>query len=112
MGRTSLLDESLIFPILFPRMDKTPPRNWLYIISLCVIAMAAAIFGIIDAVISLHDTGGESGIVVIVSFLFLVAVVIIDVIVRLLVRKRAGLLWLIEIVLLAVNVLIFKNRFW
>jgi hypothetical protein len=93
-------------------MDKKPPRDWLYIISPCVIAMAVAIFGIIDAAVSLNGTGGWSGIVVIISFLFLVVAVILDVVVRLLVRKKAGLLWLIEIVLLAVTVFIFRSQFW
>ena len=93
-------------------MDKKPPRDWLYTISPCVIAMAVAIFGIIDAAVSLNGTGGWSGIVVIISFLFLVVAVILDVVVRLLVRKKAGLLWLIEIVLLAVTVFIFRSQFW
>jgi len=92
-------------------MDKKPPRDWLYIISPCVIAMLVAIFGIVDAAVSLNGTGGWSGIVIIMSFLFLVVVVFIDVIVRLLVRKKAGLLWIIEMVLLIITVLIFKSRF-
>ena len=93
-------------------MDKKPPRDWLYIITPCVIAMAVGIFGIIDAAVNLNGTGGWSGIVVIISFLFLVVAVILDVVVRLLVRKKAGLLWLIEIVLLAVTVFIFRSQFW
>jgi hypothetical protein len=69
-------------------MDKKPPRAWLYIIPPCVIAMAVAVFGMIDATVNLNRTGGWSGIVTIVSVIFLVVVVFIDVIVRLLVRKK------------------------
>ncbi len=42
-------------------MDKkTPQRNWLYIISPCVIAMALAIFAIIYGVVDLSASGGWS----------------------------------------------------
>jgi hypothetical protein len=93
-------------------MDKNPPRDWLNIISPCVIAMAVAIFGIIDAAVSLNGTGGWSGIVVIMCFIFLLAVIVIDVIVRLLVRKRTGLLWIIETVLLIITILLFRSDFF
>jgi hypothetical protein len=93
-------------------MDKKPPRDWLYIISPCVIAMALAIFGIIYGTVDLRASGGWSYLVTIISSYFLLAVVVIDVIVRLIVRKRAGLLWLVEIALLIVTVLVFRSRFW
>ena len=93
-------------------MAEKPQRNWLHIISPCLIAMLLSIFGIIDGAVSLNGTGGWSGIVIIISILFLGVIVIIDVIVRLIVGKRTGLLWLLEIVLLVVTVIIFRSRFW
>ncbi len=92
-------------------MDKKPPRDWLYIISPCVIATALAITGITYGAIDLGASGGWSYLVILISSYFLLAVVIIDVIVRLIVRKRAGLLWLIEIAALIITVVIFRYRF-
>ena len=74
--------------------------------------MLLSIFGIIDAAVSLHGTGGWSGIVIIISFAFLVVAAVIDGIVRMIIGKKAGLLWLVETVLLVITVLIFRSQFW
>lgn len=108
---SSLLHETRVFPILTPYMDKKPPKDWLYIISPCVLASALAIFAIIYSLADLRASGGWSYILVPIASSFLLAVIAIDVVVRLIVRRRAGLLWLIEIAVLILTVLIFRNQF-
>jgi hypothetical protein len=92
-------------------MQEKPQKDWLYIISPCVIAMLFSVFGIVYSAVNLNPSGGWSGIGVILFSIFLLVVILVDVIVRLIIRKNAGLLWLVESLLLVVTVLIFRNKF-
>ena len=73
--------------------------------------MLFAVFGIIDSAVSLNPSGGWSGIDIILFSIFLLIVFLVDVVARPIIRKKAGVLWLVEIIVLVVTVFIFRNKF-
>ncbi len=80
-------------------------RNWLYIISPCVIVGLFTLCIIIAA----NVEGGWSMIGAIVGVPFLAAIVLIDFVVKLIIKDKAGYVWLSEIVLIAIAIIILKQ---
>ena len=86
-------------------------RNWFLIITPCRIAIVLAILGIIDGYADMRHSGGWSYLAVIICSIFLAVVAAIDFAIALIVRKKAGLLWLIELILIGITILILKKQF-
>jgi hypothetical protein len=85
-------------------------RNWFYIITPCVIASCLVIAVIISSAITANqDAWNFLG--VIYGFYLLIPFIIIDIAARFFCKKKAGLIWLTEIVLLALTVILFHNQF-
>jgi hypothetical protein len=92
-------------------MQENTKRNWLYIFSPCVVAMLFAVFAIIYFSGVLKNSGGRSGVGVSIFSMFLLIVFLIDMSARLIIGKRAGILWLVETILIVATILIFNNKF-
>lgn len=82
-------------------------RNWWYIISPCVIAGILAVLMIIEGALK----GGWSILGVLVGIPFLAAMIVIDFIIKLLVKHKSSRVWLVETILIAATVLFISLRF-
>ena len=74
-------------------------NNTFYIISPCVIVAVILLFGIIKD----HAQGGWSMLGVVAGIPLLCVVVVLGIITKLLIRKNNVLLWIIELVLMAIS---------
>jgi len=73
------------------------PR-WLYVLTPCSISAAFFIFVILDSYADLGTSEGWSFLGVIYSMPPLIGLILLDVVLRLFLRNRFGLIWLIEII--------------
>ncbi len=85
-------------------------RNWIYIISPCVIAAVVLFIGLIQSGFDINRSKGWSMLGLIYGIPLLLLVIGIDVVIKLMVKKKVGLLWAIELVLIAV-VFVVKKMF-
>lgn len=92
-------------------MKQQEKRDWFYIISPCIIALTLSIIGIIICYSDLEHSKGWSMLGVMICSYFLLVVVIVDFVLKQIIKKKTGLLWLIEIALIVVTALIFRNYF-
>jgi hypothetical protein len=86
-------------------------KNWFYIISPCIIAGVLAILGIIDSYLSMKSSEGWSFLGVIIAVPFLAFVIILDLILKSLVKKKVLYVWLIETILILVVICLLKYYF-
>lgn len=87
-------------------------RNWFLIITPCRLAMLFAVFAFIYAIADLHSSGGWSGILIFPFATLLAITGLIDLLLATFIKKKAGLLWLIEIVVVAAAIVwIFRLNF-
>ena len=78
--------------------DQEPKRrNWLYIISPCMIAAVFAVIFIVDSYMNINQAEGWSYIGVLIGIPFLVSAVIVDVLIKIVFTKKALYVWLIEL---------------
>lgn len=77
-------------------------KNWFYIISPCVLLAAFSIFMIISGYASIQESGGWSYIAVIIARNALFFTIAVDVIARLIIKRKALLLWIVELVAIAI----------
>ena len=73
--------------------------------------MVLAIIGIIICYSDLEHSKGWSMLGVMICSFFLLVVVIVDFVLKLIIKKKAGLIWLIEIIIILVTILIFRSYF-
>ena len=90
---------------------KSKKKNWLYIISPCVIAAAFSLFAIISSYLEVDGSGGWSFIGVIIFVPILLLILGIDFLVKLIVMKKVLYVWIIETILGIIIFLVYKNRF-
>ncbi len=83
--------------------SKQPTKsNWLFIVSPCLLAALICLYGIIDSYLDMGHSKGWSFIGVIILVPILVIVLVADLLLKYFLKGRTGLLWLIEIVLIAI----------
>jgi hypothetical protein len=85
-------------------------KNWLYIISPCVIAAAFSLFLIISSYLDLDNSGGWSFLGVIIFLPTLFITLGIDFFVKFLVKKKVLYVWLVESILILIMFFIFKTH--
>ncbi len=92
--------------------EKAPTKkNWLYIISPCVIAAAFSVFAIIDSYFDMNSSGGWSFLGVLIFVPLLLLVIGIDLIVKLIFKKQIFYIWLIETLLIVIIIFFYKYYF-
>jgi len=84
-------------------------RDWLYILSPCIIAAIFTIVGMITALFALGPSGGWSFLAVIIGLPFLLTIVVADIILKYFITKKTGLIWLIEIIIVGIGIFILKS---
>jgi hypothetical protein len=83
-------------------------KNWLYIISPCVIAAAFSVFAIISSYLDMDDSGGWSFLGVIIFVGILLIILGIDFFVKFWVKK-ALYVWLAESILILIMIFVYKT---
>ena len=86
-------------------------KNWLYIISPCVLAIAFSLIMIIASAVEYKQSGGWSmiGVFVFVPVFFIL--ILIDFVIKKLIGQKVLLIWVAEIVVLALFYVIVIHRF-
>ncbi len=84
-------------------------RNWLYIISPCVIATAFSLIVIISSYLNMENSGGWSFIGVIIFVPIFLIILAIDFWVKILVRKKVLYVWLAESILILIMFFIYRT---
>lgn len=83
-------------------------RNWLYIISPCIIAAFLTVISIVGSYMNLEHSEGWSLLVIIVAVPFLLIMISIDLIVKMMIRKNVLYLWIVEVALVACAIFLVK----
>ena len=78
------------------RETATPGKNWFYIISPCIIAGALALLAIIDSYLDMENSGGWSFLGVLIAVPFLAFVIVADLIIKSVVKKKVLYVWIVE----------------
>ncbi len=77
-------------------------KKWFGIISPCLIAAAFSLTALIIGYINMNNSGGWSYLAVIIFGPILFAVIVIDIIVKIIFRQKPYHIWILEIVALLV----------
>jgi len=85
-------------------------RDWLYIISPCIIAIVLFVIGIITSMTQMEKSGGWSFIGVIICFPALIIALALDIMLKYFIKKT-GILWLIEAIIVILGFLLIWSRF-
>jgi len=83
--------------------------SWKYILSPCVIAAAVILIGLIQSAATIKSSQGWNALGLIYGIPLLLLIIGIDAVIKLLVKKKIGLVWLIELILIAVVFFLFKE---
>ena len=94
-----------------PIDTKPNRRNWLYIISPCIIAAVFSLLVIISSYLSVNRSGGWSYLPMMIFIPVLFIMLVIDVFVKLIAKKNVLYVWLIEIVLIIAVIFFYKSYF-
>ncbi len=84
-------------------------KNWVYIISPCIIALIALIVGIIESLFDAHSSQGWSIIGVMVGVPFFILIIGIDFLLKMAIKRNVILLWSVEIILIIICFFFFRK---
>lgn len=87
----------------------TTPNRWLIIFSPYVIAIIFCIVIIVTSLLSLEQTKGWSFLGAAIFIPALLILLLMDIIVKLILRKKVLQLWITELVLIAAGIVIYLN---
>lgn len=83
-------------------------KNWLELITPFTIVSILAFWGIIASIIHYFKTGDGWGLVVVVIYLpWMIALIVIDIVIKILLKRQLLQVWLIEIAIIIVYVMFY-----
>jgi hypothetical protein len=85
------------------------PNRWLIIFSPCVLGILFCIVVIAVSLLKLEESGGWSFIGIAIMIQPLLALIITDIVVKLIFRKKALHIWITELVLIAIGWWVFAT---
>jgi len=80
----------------------TMKRNWFYILSPCILAAIFSLLTIIGSVYSYSSSGGWSMIGVIIFVPVLIAVIGLDLLIKMITKKNVLVIWIVELIIIVI----------
>ncbi len=90
--------------------EPVPERNWLRILSPCILCAVFSVVAILISMLQLKSSQGWSLLGVIIYLPFLLILLTIDIVLKVVIKVNTLLLWLIEISLIVFVIILFLNR--